>query len=231
MSLAEQVVEQLKTDMDNVYDAGYQKGKSEGGGIDHLTSLFSSVKFSAEAMRTHTEDMELYLPNVSDFSDAFGNIPIMFSKLSVTISQKCTTFQNTFRATSITNEAEKINLKTIEIIGDTSGITRYTNAFAGRTGLEEIIGDLNGSSAMTFSNAFNQLVLLREVRFVAETIKVSISFPQSSELSAESIQSIIDGLADLTGATAQTIIFNANVKAKLTEEQIATITSKNWTLA
>ena len=29
MSLAEQVITQLKTDFDNVYDAGYQKGVSE----------------------------------------------------------------------------------------------------------------------------------------------------------------------------------------------------------
>lgn len=42
-TLAEQVVEQLKTDMDNVYDAGYQKGKSEGGifPIDYLSSYFN----------------------------------------------------------------------------------------------------------------------------------------------------------------------------------------------
>ena len=33
-TLAEQVVEQLKTDMDNVYDAGYQKGLKEIGGLD-----------------------------------------------------------------------------------------------------------------------------------------------------------------------------------------------------
>ena len=42
-TLAEQVVEQLKTDMDNVYDAGYQKGKSEGGisSIDYLSRYFN----------------------------------------------------------------------------------------------------------------------------------------------------------------------------------------------
>jgi hypothetical protein len=38
-------------------------------------------------------------------------------------------------------------------------------------------------------------------------------------------------LVDLTGATTQTLTFNKDVKAKLTETQIATITNKNWTLA
>ena len=50
-------------------------------------------------------------------------------------------------------------------------------------------------------------------------------------LSDETIQSIIDGLADLTEQTTQTITFYATVGAKLTDEQKATITAKNWTLA
>ena len=67
------------------------------------------------------------------------------------------------------------------------------------------------------------------IEFVAETIKVSISFINVNLLSAESIQSVIDGLATVT--TAQTLTLNATVKAKLTEEQLATITNKNWNLA
>lgn len=54
---------------------------------------------------------------------------------------------------------------------------------------------------------------------------------QSAKLENESVQNIIDCLADLTGETSKTLSLHADVKAKLTEEQIATITSKNWTLA
>ena len=67
------------------------------------------------------------------------------------------------------------------------------------------------------------------VSFVENSIPFSLSFAQSPLLSDESIQSIINGLA--TVETAQTLTLHADVKAKLTESQIAQITSKNWTLA
>jgi endonuclease I len=46
----------------------------------------------------------------------------------------------------------------------------------------------------------------------------------------DSVQSIVDALKDLTGATAQTLTFHADVGGKLTDAQKATITAKNWTL-
>ena len=78
---------------------------------------------------------------------------------------------------------------------------------------------------------FSSCTKLKNIRFETGTIPISISFVHSSFLTDESVQSIIDGLADLTGQTAQTITFHLTVKNKLTEEQIVQITSKNWTLA
>ena len=50
-------------------------------------------------------------------------------------------------------------------------------------------------------------------------------------LSNESVQGIIDILYDYTNETAKTLTLHVDVKAKLTEAQIAQITSKNWNLA
>ena len=66
---------------------------------------------------------------------------------------------------------------------------------------------------------------------ISGVIGKSISFQDSSLLTNESVQNIIDCLKDLTGTTTQTLTLHADVKAKLTEEQIASITAKNWTLA
>ena len=87
-------------------------------------------------------------------------------------------------------------------------------------------------SSITEANntAFSGANALVNVRFVPNTLYKSIVFT-SAVLNDESIQSIIGGLADLTGGTAQTLTLHADVKAKLTEEQLATITSKNWNLA
>lgn len=81
--------------------------------------------------------------------------------------------------------------------------------------------------------AFNMNYALKEVRFVPLCINKNISFNHSSQLSDVSIQSIIDGLADLTGQTAQTLSVHKDVKAniKANEEWLTAITSKNWTLA
>lgn len=75
-------------------------------------------------------------------------------------------------------------------------------------------------------NMFYNCKALVEVRFVAATIHWSISFADSPLLSAESVQSIIDGLAPVT--TAQTITFHKDIA--LSDEQKQTINEKGWTL-
>lgn len=90
---------------------------------------------------------------------------------------------------------------------------------------------LDFSSGTTLSYVFQNCYALEDISFVPNSIKLSISFAQSSLLSDESIQSIIDGLADLTGATAQTLSLNTNVKSRLTTQQSENIASKNWSVA
>lgn len=78
---------------------------------------------------------------------------------------------------------------------------------------------------LTFAGCY----YLEDVRFSGTTY-YALDFSGSSNLSTESVQSIIDHLADLTGQTAQTLTFHADVGAALTDEQKAAITEKNWTL-
>lgn len=82
----------------------------------------------------------------------------------------------------------------------------------------------------TFSTTFNYAIVLKNLDITGE-IGNSINLQWSPLLSDTSVQNIIDCLIDLTGQTTQTLTLHADVKAKLTDEQIATITSKNWTLA
>lgn len=82
-----------------------------------------------------------------------------------------------------------------------------------------------------FSNTFYRCEVLTEIRFEPDTIGKNISFAQSSLLSTDSVESIINGLVDLTGQTAQTLTLHSTVKGNLSDTQISAITSKNWTLA
>lgn len=123
-------------------------------------------------------------------------------------------------------------LKRITLKMNFSKCPNFTAVFVNLKSLEIIDGTpLDLRSCGNVNLAFSQNNSLKEVRFVPSCISKNISFLHSSLLSDESIQSIIDGLADLTGLETQTITFHADVKAKLTEAQITTITSKNWTLA
>lgn len=106
-----------------------------------------------------------------------------------------------------------------------------TLLFNGRGSLEEIIGELDLSkitSANVQNNPFNGCTSLVEVRFTKESIKYNLSFTQSSQLSDESIQSILDGLANVT--ETRTLTLHSEVYAKLTEEQKQSATNKGWTI-
>lgn len=130
--------------------------------------------------------------------------------------------QYTFRNTT--------NLKYIKGL-NTSKCTQMNATFS-NSALEIIEEplDLSSLEANSYNHTFKQATKLVEVRIVPSTIFIDIVF-LSQKLSEESIQSIIDGLADLTETSAKTLTFYATIRDNLTETQIATITSKNWTLA
>ena len=190
-TLAEQVVEQLKNDMDNVYDAGYQKGKLEGGTDTGVGSREWWLEFTYKKER---------------FEYFFANYHAYPSK------------------------ANSISIGTPEIITEYG--THFDNMFFNNRGLQEIGGVLNLSKAKSAKDMFYLCTELIEVRFVPLSIPaLHMNFGFSYNLSDESIQSIIEGLVDLTGKTTQTVIFHPDVEARMSEEQKAIITSKNWTLA
>lgn len=112
---------------------------------------------------------------------------------------------------------------------DTSHVTNFLSLFDLNGVLHSIYGVFDLSSVTKSVGLAFDCNSLKKITFKAETIHYSISFIHCGNLSDESIQSIIDGLAQVE--TAQTITFHANVKAKLTEEQIAVINEKGWTLA
>lgn len=86
--------------------------------------------------------------------------------------------------------------------------------------------DFSGTTEQLGYN-YIRLGALENLKIVSETIKSSATFPSySPNLTAESIQSIIDGLAYVT--TANTVTFHQ--KSILTDEQKATISNKGWTL-
>ena len=283
------LITQLKQDFDDVYAAG--KAAGGGSGEDYL-QYAKAVQFNS----------------LNDFGKAEVELNL----------NKCTTLLNLCAITSAENRNNTVEhltincdnptlmnsmlncgyavrdlmLKRLTLNINTSNVTNFSNAFNCLFALDEIDGTpFDLSSATNITNMFNYNNALKEVRFVEKTIPISINFAYAPSISAETIQSIIDGLADLTsryyeaestgigpdnykkgalieniisvteygkddngetlynveygtappniyntiaykegGGTAHTLTLHATVGSKLTDEQKATITAKNWEL-
>ena len=127
-------------------------------------------------------------------------------------------------ATAIDMKLKHITFNTIF-----DNCARFNNAFTNLRALETIDGTpFNLSSAISVLNMFSYCYELKEVRFVENSIPLSISFSWCDKISTDTIQSIIDGLADLTGGTTQTLTLHSTVYQNLTSEQMVQIMNKNW---
>ena len=197
-----------------------------GGGLD----LFPYVRYVdfTDAIQEVKEDIILRLERSPSLDAMFYRAKtINAPKITVYIGDACTSMHQFVRGS--TGEAE--GLKTIEIIGSTRNVQSFNSAFYWRVSLEEIVCELDFSSATTVVAMFNYCSGLKKVRFKANTLSLSISFLQSPLLSTESIQSIVDGYKDMTGQTSPVLTLHPDVREKLTDTQIATLTSKNVTIA
>lgn len=89
------------------------------------------------------------------------------------------------------------------------------------------IQELTVSEHTTYQNWFGSCVALENITFNGK-IGTNISFADSPLLTNESVQSVIDHLADLTGKTRQTLTLNAQVY--VSDTQKAEIENLNWSL-
>jgi hypothetical protein len=115
---------------------------------------------------------------------------------------------------------------------DCSSMSAPHQWFIGCTQLHTIRKIIVTRKTTAFNNTFTSCDALKEIRFEGEIV-ANISFAQSSELSMESVDSIINCLVKYEGTgTPPTLTLHKTVKGNLTDAQIAIITNeKNWTLA
>lgn len=141
------------------------------------------------------------------------------------------------------------SLKKLDVSSwDTSKVTDFTNLFNGCTNLRSV--DLTSWSMESFRGGwtskqmfdacrllttiiggrtienviYNNIMCLRGLKYKIEGTKLPDSLDRAS------LRALINGLADLTGQTAQTLTLGATLIAKLTDEDIAIATNKNWTI-
>ena len=208
------------------YDRGYAEGYAEGRDIWNYVRSISGA-FQNNTFPTGT-NFVLNIPNLS-LSTNDGNINYIFRNTTglESITLKCTTRGVAMHAHGAFSRCYDLKFLDLSEFNTTFGTS--TDVFYSCTSLEEIRGEIENTTN-NWTLWFTNCKKLREVRFKPNSIKGQINLVDCSLLSAESVQSIVDGLADMTGGTSYKLALHADVKAKLTEEQLATIAAKNWTM-
>lgn len=183
-----------------VYDAGCAKGE------ENLPAGYMKVD-----------------PAWNSFYMLFNGRPSLAQNLQYSDTANITNFNGAFQGwTSL------LGTFTIPSL-DLRKATNIGSMFLYSDGIVEI-GQMEIPNVTVTNYAFNGCTALQRISFVPGCIKVSIGFPSSSLLEGESVQSILDGLADLTGKETQTLTLHANVGETLTDAQKAAAAAKNWTI-
>lgn len=176
-----------------------------------LTNTFSN---------TLIESLDLSHWNTSNVT----NINLMFSTCSKlkhlnTYGWDTSNITTTGRPFSGASLLESVDFRTwnagkmTNLTNDTNGLfynLQKLTTFIGGVGIDEVIT--------------NNVTALKDA-------KVNINLTNSILLDRASIRALINGLADLTGSDTQTLTLGETLIAKLTEEDIAIATAKNWTIA
>lgn len=234
MSIAEKTL-LLKQDFDEVHAKGYEDGKN-----DEYNAFWDSIYDCIEKSKS-----TFYI-----FSGTAWNDTTFKPPRDIVLKADA---RSAFRCIAVTDLAKVIDERGLKI--DFTNVKYITEIFA-EVGCERIgVLDYSVATATAITGEFPlrcpNLVTIDKIKWgnnfnisgrhfincpklqnvVFEGVfKNSISFEQAPSFSDTTIQNIIDCLADLTGGTAQTLTLHATVGAKLTDEQKATITAKNWTL-
>ena len=221
----------IKSNIPKVYEAGQNAGYTDGQTSVPNYLYYANVLSSSFAGAVFPENFEFVLRvqrlfNGSSFTGVFNNCSNLKSVKLVNENPNnlVLNVQNTFSIASY-------NPPTLEIVDITDFNKKFSNClntFRYQKVLKSIFGKMDLSECTSTANMFQNCEALEDVEFESETIKISIGFAQSSNLSATSIQSIIDGLA--TVETQQTLTLHLTTSAALTDEQLLEIGNKNWSV-
>lgn len=196
--------------------------------IDTSSFNLGSLFRNCFNLRRINKDNVVDCSNSTTFSNIFSNCYMLEDVSFINIDEDKS--QSWTRAFRIDTSVEYFNLKNISFSPKLIG-TSFQYMFYNQQFLENITGEIDFtkiSSATNIALMFYTCNNLKEVRFTKESLKYNLQMAQSGSLSLESLQSIIDGLGNVT--TTSTLSLNSTAYNKLTEEQKQSATDKGWTI-
>lgn len=196
--------------------------------IDTSSYNLASGFLNCFNLRRINKDNIVDCSNSTNFSNIFSNCYMLEDVSFINIDEDKS--QSWTRAFRIDTSIEYFNLKNISFSPKLIG-TSFQFIFYNQQYLENITGEIDFTKISSIKGTelmFYACKNLKEVRFTKESLKYNLQMTQSGSLSLESLQSIIDGLGNVT--TTSTLSLNSTAYNKLTEEQKQSATDKGWTI-
>lgn len=206
------------------YIQGYEKGSASARYIKNIEAMFKNVAFPVG----FELDLTVAGASVGNGMLSFANGAIGLKSIKLSFVNKGTAVYANYAFAGIAFAED--TLEVVDISGMGCSFTGFAGTFQNRKELKKIIGAIDLTGCGNCTSPFPNSTSLEEIEFKQGTIPKNIQFNNQPNLSDVSIQSIVDGLADLTGQTAQKVSFHSDVLMKLTETQFNAITAKNWTM-
>ena len=199
-----------------------------------LTSLYNATKSTSVGNAagefygcSNLESVTLPAAPITTVAGAFRQCPKLTSLDLSPITSESISVERALQLSSNNTALTYVKLPGIKY----TGYTGYT--FVRRTGLVtiEIEGTVDFSEATSFYNLFAYCSALTNISGTITSISVNMSLSNSPNLTRDSLLVIINGLADMTGKTGKTLTLHATAKARLTNDDKAIATAKNWTIS
>lgn len=169
-------------------------------------------------------------------NDGVNNIMAHATSLGEAVFGQCLSLTDiSINKTSNTMFRNCTNLVSV-VLSDITSISR--NVFQGCTALKTvslpstIISDPNNclTSTSSYYYIFYGCTALEDIQ-LGQDWNMSLRLNVSNNFTVNSMVAMFNSLKDLTGETAKTLTLGSTNLAKLTDEQKAIATNKNWTLA
>ena len=216
-------LEVMPNEIEGVYEAGYEKGKSEDV-FQYIT--YFGHKFRLAVFPENYEFVEEVIA-ATIWSTEFSN---MFYEAQNLKSIKLIVKGNYDKALNVSSF---IRNTSVEVFDLTEFIRKFTNVswmFLGCNKLKSIYGALDLFECNSATLWLNGATALEDIEFVPNTINISIDFYWCTKLSKASITSAINGLSDHPSNLAVSFSkFAVNKAFETSEGANDGSTSAEWT--
>ena len=166
--------------------------------------------------------------NVKKFLDATKSAYYLFYNYKGTSVDDLIKYNDTSNVTKMTYMfSDCSNLTTIPQL-DTSKVTDMRGMFRICRNLTTI-PQLDTSNVISMNIMFDSCTNIEQIHMT--NISTHLSIRSCTKMTREAILEVLGNLKDLTGTTSKTLTLGSTLLAKLTDDDKAIATNKNWTLA